>query len=109
MMKHRNWKKRLATAALTVTMLVTPAFATGGIADSEIGQGIKNLIQDLTIYIGIIGPLGASGFAGWFALRRAGADPQDAPMWEKRIKAALVCAVAIPLMAGIVHLIASYF
>lgn len=98
----------LATAALALSMFVTPARAAG-IADSDLGKGITRLIQDATAFVGIAGcAIAILAAMGFFAIR-ALADEQDAKMWNKRIKWAVICAVAIPLVSAVVNLLASYF
>lgn len=71
----------LATAALALSMFVTPARAAG-IADSDLGKGITRLIQDATAFVGIAGcAIAILAAMGFFAIR-ALADEQDAKMWN---------------------------
>lgn len=109
MMKHRNWRKRLTIVSILPAALVPSAFASGGIAGSDIGRGITNLIQDATVFIGAVGcTISVLAAIGFFAARSM-ADEQDGKMWNKRIKGAIICAVAIPLVAAFVNLLSSYF
>lgn len=104
----KKGKRMLVTAALAPSVFVTPARAAG-IADSDLGRGFINLLQDATVFMGVAGvTIGALAAMCFFAARGM-ADPQDAPMWNKRIKWAIISAVAIPLVSAIINLVASYF
>lgn len=102
-------KRMLVTAAVALPMSVTTASADNGIADSDLGKGFIKLLQDGTVFVGVAGVAICiiAAMLCWAA--RGATDPQDAPMWNKRIKWALISAVAIPLVSAIVALIASYF
>lgn len=104
----KNWKKKLATAILMVALFVTQAFANG-IADSPIGEGIKNMLNDVSLYLVILCPIAGSVAAVYFLIRRSMADEQDGKMWDKRVKTAIICAAGGMLVSGIIALVSSYF
>ncbi len=79
------------------------------IADSQLGQGLVNLFQDLSTWLVILSAAAGIAMAGYYIFRRIMADEQDGKLWEKRIKTAIICGVAGALVGGIVRLIASYF
>ena len=94
-------------ALLVLTM--TPAYATGGIAASTLGVGLKNLVNDIFLYLTIICPIVGAAAAIYFAIRRSMADEQDGKLWEKRIKTAIICGVGGCLVSGVIALVSSYF
>lgn len=102
-------RRMLVTAAVALSMFVTTASAANGIADSDLGRGFTRLLQDAMLFVAAAGVTISIIAAMLFWLARGAAEPQDAPMWNKRIKGALIAAVAIPLVSAIVALIASYF
>lgn len=109
MMKYQNWKKKLAVAALAATVIVTPAFAAGGLMDSTLVKGLQNLIGDVTLALTILCPL-VGGAAAVGCLVAKGAAPQeDYPMWNKRLKTAIISGVGGGVVSGIITLIAGYF
>lgn len=101
-------KRKLTCVAAALLLLITPAFA-GDLSTSTIGAGIKAMIQDLTLYLTILSPLIGALFAGYFIMRRAGADEQDGKMWTKRIYTAIGCGVAGMLVSGLISVISGYF
>lgn len=106
---HKTAANLLVTI-FTPALLSTNALASGGnIANSPIGQGLKNLLNDLSTYIMVLSPIVAGAAAGYFVMRRSMADEQDGKLWEKRIKTAVVCGVVGALVGGIIKLISSYF
>lgn len=109
MMKYRNWKKKLAAAAVVVTMLVTPAFAAGGLMSSTLVKGLQNLIADVTLVLTVLCPSvgGAAAVGCWIA--KGPAPQEDWPMWNKRIKTAIISGVGGGVVSGIITLIAGYF
>lgn len=109
-MKKLNTKKAtvLLLALLLPAVLVTPAFA-GGLADSTLGAGLKNLINDVFLYLTILCPLAGGLMAVYFVIRWSMSDEQDGKLWEKRIKTAIICGVGGCLVSGIITLISSYF
>lgn len=88
--------------------MTVPTFADS-IASSTVGNGIKNLLTDISTYMVIIGPIAAAAAAGYFLIRRSMADEQDGKFWQKRITIAIICGVGVMLVSGIIALVASYF
>lgn len=77
--------------------------------NSDFYKGLLELLQDLSLAVTFIGPAICIICAGVFLARRSMADEQEGKMWNKRIATALICAVSIGLVSGIVTLIVSYF
>lgn len=95
--------------ALFVAGTITPAYAATVLENSTFYKGFMHLLQDVSLAVTIGGPLICVICAGVFLARRGMADEQDGKMWNKRIATALICAVAIGLVSGLVALITSYF
>ena len=95
--------------ALFVASTVAPVYAATVLENSTFYQGLMNLLQDISLAVTIGGPLICVICAGVFLARRSMADEQEGKMWNKRIATALICAVAIGLVAGLVTLLTSYF
>lgn len=96
-------------AAVIIPMLfVTVAYADN-ISSSQLGTGLKNLLNDASTYVVVLTPIVGGLAAVYFVIRRSMADEQDGKMWEKRIKTAIICGILGALVGGIIKLIASYF
>ena len=95
--------------ALFVASTVAPVYAATVLENSTFYKGLMNLLQDISLAVTIGGPLICVICAGVFLARRSMADEQEGKMWNKRIATALICAVAIGLVAGLVTLLTSYF
>ncbi len=110
MNKHLDNKTAATlTAAVLLPMLLATAAYADNISSSQIGTGLKNLLNDLSTYIVVTSPIVGTLAAAYFVTRRSMADEQDGKMWEKRAKTAIVCGVAGALVGGIIKLISSYF
>lgn len=108
MMKFRNWRKKLAAAALMMAMIVTPASAAG-LLDSTLVKGLQNLIADVTKVLTLLCPSvgGVAAVACWMA--KGPAPQEDWPMWNKRIKTAIIAGAGGGVISGVIALLASYF
>lgn len=104
-----NLKKKLSCALLALFFSVTPAFAAGNIQSSPLGQGIKNMLNDVSVFLVILSPLAGAAAGVYFLIRRSMADEQDGKMWNKRFSVAIVCGVAGMLVSGVISLVSSYF
>lgn len=107
-MKQSNIRKTIVISALMALLLSANALAVD-ISSSELGAGIKNMLNDVSKWLVILCPTAGGLSAVYFLIRRAMADEQDGKLWEKRIKVAIACGVAGTLVSGIIALIASYF
>ena len=99
----------LCSVSAIIGALITPAFASGGIADSQLGKGLTNLINDVSLYLVFICPIVGGAAAVYFMTRRSMSDENDGKLWEKRTKVAVGCAVGGLLVSLIINLISSYF
>lgn len=105
----KKWKRLTIVAAVAATMLVTPAFAAGGLMGSTLVKGLQSLIADVTLVLTILCPSvgGAAAVGCWVA--KGPAPQEDWPMWNKRIKTAIISGVGGGVVSGIITLIAGYF
>lgn len=102
-------KRAVLSAWVTAQVLLVNAAATGNIAGSQIGVGMKNMLNDASSFLLVLCPLAGGVAAVYFIIRRGVADEQDGKMWTRRITIAIVCGVAGFLVSGAIKLIASYF
>lgn len=109
MKKLLKYKHRLMVCAVALTCCLFTSAGAEGLAESNIGVGLKNLLNDIGTFVLVIGPLGCGAAAAAFLLCRSAADETDGKMWTKRIKNAVICAVGIGLVGGVIKLISSYF
>lgn len=79
------------------------------ILDSFIGSGAKAIVDDATSTLLILAPIVATCCCIYFLMRKSGADEHQAQMWNKRIVTAIICGVAVFLVAGAMSLFTSYF
>lgn len=109
-MNHHIDKKTLATClSLIFCMVCLQGTAFADIADSTLGIGTKNLINDASTYLTFICPITGGAAAGYFAIRRSMADEQDGKFFEKRIKTAIFCGVGGCLVNAVIAVISSYY
>ena len=99
---------RIALIAAAVCLLAVPASA-GGLADSTLGVGVRQLFSDVSSYLMILCPTAGGAAAVYFAIRRAMADEQDGKLWEKRIKTAIACGVGGCLASALISALSTYF
>ena len=104
-------KKTLHTMSIVMSTLLFTVFPAGatGLAGSQLGLGIQNLINDASSLLLILCPIAGGAAAVYFFIRRSMSDEQDGKMWEKRIKTAIFCGVGGGLAGAVISLIASYF
>lgn len=108
-MKIQKWKQKICAAAAALWALTASAFASGNLQSSELGVGIKNMINDVSGFLVVLCPLSGGAAAVYFLIRRSMADEQDGKMWTHRIHVAILCGVAGMLVSGIITLLSSYF
>jgi len=108
MKKTNRLIKLLILSVIFVVSMVVPASADN-LANSTVGTGVKNLLNDVSTYLMVIGPIIGGAAAAYFLVRRSMADEQDGKMWSRRIWIAIICGVAVLLVGGIISLISSYF
>lgn len=108
MNKIKHFMKLLIPSVLVIACMVVPASADN-LANSTVGMGIKNMLNDLSSFGMVIGPTVGGAAAVYFLIRRSMADEQDGKMWSRRIWIAVICGVAVLLVSGIISLISSYF
>lgn len=107
-------KKRIPTKFLTMSLLLTcwltvTASATGNIASSQIGLGLKKMAMDISSFLVVLSPIVGGAGAIYFMMRRGLADEQDGKMWTRRIHISIACGAGGFLVAGIIALVTSYF
>lgn len=111
-MKNKNRKQNMAgrffLPLILLALFIVPASA-GGLADSTIGVGIKNLLNDTFTLLIILCPIAGAVAAAYFFIRRGMSDEQDGKLWEKRIKVAILCGAGGTLVSAIIATLTSYF
>lgn len=114
----RILKQLIAFLSLAVlTVVIYPKCCAAGftamplnkISESNIGQGVANLINDLTTWGMILCPSIGGLAAVLFVVKRGMADEQEGKMWNKRIVLAIACGVGGLLVGGIIKIVSSYF
>lgn len=89
----------------------TSATNVGGanFANSDIATGTANLLSDVSSWLVGIGLTVGTLAAVYCLIRKSMADEVDGKMWNKRLVTAIICAVAVALVGGIIALISSYY
>lgn len=100
--------ERVFVALVMLTVCIVPATA-GGLTDSTLAVGIKQLLNDVSSFLMILCPIAGGAAAGYFAIRRSMSDEQDGKFWEKRIKTAIICGVGGCLTSALIAVLSSYF
>lgn len=109
-MKNTKFMKiRLMACFATMMALLSTGAHAVGLAESDIGVGIKNLFNDLGTFVLVLCPTICAVMAIIFVIRRGMADEADGKMWNKRIVTSLICGVAGGLVGGFIKVISSYF
>lgn len=108
--KKRKWNtaKRFFLSLVMLALFIVPASA-GGLADSTLGTGLKQLLSDASNLLLVLCPISGGAAGVYFAIRRSMADEQDGKLWEKRIKTAILCGAGGCLVSVGISVLASYF
>lgn len=104
-------RKLLSTVfvvALFLATMISPVYAAR-LQDSDFYKGTLNLVNDASMAVAIIGPLVCGAFAAYYFVRKSMSDDQDDKQWNRRIAKALICAVAIGLVASLIALFTGYY
>ena len=91
------------------TDIVTEVDGGGNIQSSKLGQGLLNIIRDVTGTIQWILPITGVCFILFYVFKIMTGDEQDQQRYKKSIIKVLVCIVIGLLAVTIVNLIARYF
>ena len=98
----QNLNRMLITADIKIN-------SNGGkIASSQIGKGIKSIVNDVCGYLLILAPIIGVGAVVYFLIRKGMADQQEQPMWQKRVVTAIICTVLAEAAVAVVNLVMSY-
>ena len=89
--------------------IVTEVEGGGNIQSSKLGQGLLNIIRDVTGTIQWILPITGVCFILFYVFKIMTGDEQDQQRYKKSIIKVLVCIVIGLLAVTIVNLIARYF
>ncbi|WP_449290643.1 hypothetical protein [Oscillibacter ruminantium] len=106
--RKRNRAECFFLALVMLTICIVPA-AAGGLANSTIAIGLKNLITDVSNWLIVLCPLTGIMAGAYFFMRRSMSDEQDGKLWEKRIKIAIGCGVGGGLVSVLISTLSSYF
>lgn len=101
--------RRGALSALLLPLYSLNVFADGDFASSEIATGTKQLLSDVSGWLIGVGLTVGTLAAIYCLIRKSMADEVDGKMWNKRLVTAIICAVAVALVGGIISLISSYY
>lgn len=112
-MKKKHGLKVLWQGALGGLLLPLYSFnafaADGNFAESDIATGTANLLSDISSWLVGIGLTVGTLAAIYCLIRKSMADEVDGKMWNKRLITAIICAVAVALVGGIISLISGYY
>lgn len=117
-MQTSKLKKALIGAMATMFMIankvnaadiVTEVDGGGNIQSSKLGQGLLNIVRDITGTIQWILPITGVCFILFYVFKIMTGDEQDQQRYKKSIIKVLVCIVIGLLAVTIVNLIARYF
>jgi len=89
--------------------VVEEAGGGGSIRDSKIGQGMFNLVKDVTGTLQWILPVVGACFIVYYVIRIQTGEEQDAMRYKKSIIRVLICIVIGVLAVTIINLISKYF
>lgn len=109
-MKNFKYNKiRLMACFATLMTLLATGTRAVGLAESNIGAGIMNLLNDVGTFVLVLCPIVCAVVAVVFVTRRGMADEADGKMWNKRISIAIICGVCGALVGGFIKILSSYF
>ncbi len=91
------------------TDIVSEVEGGGSIQSSKLGQGLLNIVRDVTGTIQWILPITGVCFILFYVFKIMTGDEQDQQRYKKSIIKVLVCIVIGLLAVTIVNLIARYF
>lgn len=91
------------------TEIVSEVEGGGSIQSSKLGQGLLNIVRDVTGTIQWILPITGVCFILFYIFKIMTGDEQDQQRYKKSIIKVLVCIVIGLLAVTIVNLIARYF
>ncbi len=116
--KFNKLKKAILLTQISMLTFITKVQATdivteveggGNIQSSKLGQGLLNIIRDVTGTIQWILPITGVCFILFYVFKIMTGDEQDQQRYKKSIVKVLVCIVIGLLAVTIVNLIARYF
>ena len=81
----------------------------GGINNSKLATGTKQLVQDATTYLMIMAPIVAGLLIIYFCIRRSMADEMDQKKWNNRIAVAVISCIGAVLGSATLNVIIGYY
>ena len=106
----KKFLANLIGGAALLRLLCVGAFAApGDFAGSDLATGTSQLLSDVSTWLIGIGLTCGTLAAVYCLIRKSMADEMDGKMWTKRMVTAIICAVAVALVGGIISLISSYY
>ena len=117
-LKKGKFQKLLLTTTMAIMTFANKVRATdivleveggGSIQSSKLGQGLLNIVRDVTGTIQWILPITGVCFILFYIFKIMTGDEQDQQRYKKSIIKVLVCIVIGLLAVTIVNLIARYF
>lgn len=89
--------------------VVQEAGGGGALQSSKLGQGLFNLVKDITGTLQWILPVIGACFIVYYVIRIQTGEEQDAMRYKKAIIRVLICIVVGVLAVTIINLISRYF
>lgn len=81
----------------------------GGLENSKIVQGTKNLFSDAQKALIGLAILIGGGFITYYCIRKGMADEQEQARWKNRITIACVCTVGAVVASSVLPIIVGYY
>ena len=107
----KKYFKKIKFVILTLCFLIITkkvCFATG-IQNLKMYTGTLKLINDLTVAFMTILPISCGLLIIIFQLMKMGADQNEAQIWKKRTKAAIIATIVGLSASGLISFVTSYF
>lgn len=116
-LKENKIIKKIGSIAIVMSLLSTTSYADvvsevsggGEIESSKLGQGLLNIVRDMTGTMQWILPIVGVCFILFYVFKIMTGDEQEQQRYKKAIIKVLVCIVIGLLAVTIVNLISRYF
>lgn len=116
-LKENKIIKKIGSIAIGMSLLATTSYADvvsevsggGEIESSKLGQGLLNIVRDMTGTMQWILPIVGVCFILFYVFKIMTGDEQEQQRYKKAIIKVLVCIVIGLLAVTIVNLISRYF
>ena len=107
-MKFKKVVKCLILIIVSTIIFSSAVFASG-IGGSSLFSGAKRLAQDISNWITGAGAIFCVAMIGFCFLRKMGAEPEKARMYNDRIKMIAGALIGIIVADSVIQIVISYF